>query len=690
MRGPRYDRMLAGTALALVLALGSPAISAPMTEQEIEAAVPVPEPADVAPPSAADLAPPKPATAPAVAAPAAPAPATTATVTPATAAPEAAPALDPAVIKTLTGKDLVKAPIASNLSTADAAVAEKLRDLLATKAERFFGRKNERTAAEVFYRDRGFAPIWIDKGAPSARATQAIAYLRGVDADGLFPEDYPTPEFKPGEPDALAEAELKYTNTILAYARHAEGGRVHFSRVSADIAYLPDYPDPAAVLDGLVGDKTVGASLASYNPTYPGYLALKAKLAEARGASAKPQKEEEVVTIGEGPTIRPGGEDARVPALRKRLKVTGDESNKRYDESLVAAVKEFQKNAGLNADGLVGSGTVRRLNGGEKKVSRSNTVDLIIANMERWRWLQRDLGKNYVMLNIPDFTLKVIGDGKQVWTTKVVTGKPGKMATPMLSETMKFITVNPTWNVPPSIINNEYLPALQQDPGALERIGLKMETNRDGTVRIYQPPGAGNALGRIRFNFPNKFLVYQHDTPDKYYFNHEKRAYSHGCMRVQYPDKYAEVLLGLSQPKEGWTSERITGMYGKGETNINLAHPIWVHITYQTAFVDDAGHLQTREDIYGRDSALLAILKNPNERKNADVPIERREISEKPQVVRLPQQEQTTSFWSFFGGGQSAQPQPQPASARNQRNSRNQPVRTRQAQDGYGLFSRFR
>src|SRR5262245_63461832 len=139
----------------------------------------------------------------------------------------------------------------------------------------------------------------------------------------------------------------------------------------------------------------------------------------------------------------------------------------------------------------------------------------------------------------------------------------------MISAEMKFITVNPTWNVPPSIIQNEYLPALQQDPQAMERIGLKVEQNPDGTVRIYQPPGERNALGRIRFNFPNKFLVYQHDTPDKNLFAHDKRAYSHGCMRVQNPERYAEVLLSISQPDERYTADRIRKMYGSGERTIN-------------------------------------------------------------------------------------------------------------------------
>ena len=198
---------------------------------------------------------------------------------------------------------------------------------------------------------------------------------------------------------------------------------------------------------------------------------------------------------------------------------------------------------------------------------RDRQIDTVLVNMERWRWLPRTLGEPklnnaYVILNIPDYTLKVMQGGKQVWTTKVVTGKPGVHATPLLSETMKFITVNPTWNVPPSIVQNEYLPALQQDPTVLERMGLRLETARDGTVHISQPPGDGNALGRVRFNFPNKFLVYQHDTPDKYLFAKDERAFSHGCMRVQYPDQYAEVLLGITEPQEHYTAARIHSMYG--------------------------------------------------------------------------------------------------------------------------------
>jgi len=164
--------------------------------------------------------------------------------------------------------------------------------------------------------------------------------------------------------------------------------------------------------------------------------------------------------------------------------------------------------------------------------------------------------------------------------------------------------------VPPSIIYNEYLPALQQDPTVLQRMGLKLERGRDGSIHISQPPGEANALGRIRFNFPNKFLVYQHDTPDKNLFAKEERAFSHGCMRVQNPDQYASTLLNIVMPNASYTPEKIRSMYGRSEIDLKFPTPVPVNITYQTAFVDDAGKLQIRRDIYGRDATMIALLKN--------------------------------------------------------------------------------
>ena len=311
-------------------------------------------------------------------------------------------------------------------------------------------------------------------------------------------------------------------------------------------------------------------------------------------------------------------EDPRVPALRQWFSLTAPDGDTNYDKALSDSIAKFQKEQGLSANGQLTPATLDAINGPK----REKTVDIILANMERWRWMPRDLGETYVMVNIPDLHAARRA-GRQARLEDQGRGRPARQADAAAhAPTMKFITVNPTWNVPPSIIQNEYLPALQQDPQALDRIGLKVEQNKDGTIRIYQPPGDRNALGRIRFNFPNKFLVYQHDTPDKYLFAHDKRAYSHGCMRVQNPLKYGEVMLGLALPNEHYTADRLQKMFGGSEVNINFPTGIPDHLTYQTAFVDDAGKLQIRDDVYGRDAKLLSILKG-SERKVADLAIDR-------------------------------------------------------------------
>jgi L,D-transpeptidase YcbB len=212
--------------------------------------------------------------------------------------------------------------------------------------------------------------------------------------------------------------------------------------------------------------------------------------------------------------------------------------------------------------------------------------------------------------------------------------------------------------VPPSIIRNEYLPALARDPGALERIGLRVSNNPDGSLRVYQPPGERNALGRIRFNFPNQFLVYQHDTSDKKLFARDSRAFSHGCMRVENPEKYAEVLLSLSQPAEGYSIARIRSLYGDQERTINLKQPIPVHVTYQTAFVDKQGQLNSRHDVYGLDTATLKLMRN-DERMIADTPIARpQNASSKPVMARAPQRDdreygEWQGQYQYQGGGGS-------------------------------------
>jgi murein L,D-transpeptidase YcbB/YkuD len=515
-RSSRNTRILATTALALVLALpfGSMAIEASKLAAAPIAAAPV-------------------AMAPAAQAPVPVAPSAVVPAVEQPAVATEAPASTPTATEPVGPVD----PLAS-LEPADRAVAEKLRDLLATKGDKLFANKKERAAVEAFYQNRNLAPLWLDKGVANARADAVIARMRAADAEGLEPADYKAPNFAGGA-DALADAELKLTHTVLTYARHLQAGRFPYTRVSRNIELPQAAPEPADILISVANAADAGKALDAYSPQQEPYRKLKAMLAELRskGGAAKGQ------------------------------------------------------------------------------------IDTVVANMERWRWYPRDLGNAHVLVNLPDFTLKVMHNGAQAWTTRIVIGKPS-MPTPLLSETMKYITVNPTWHVPQSIVQNEYLPALAQDPTVLERMGLQVSYN-GGQVQISQPPGEGNALGRLRFNFPNRFSVYHHDTPDKHYFADEVRAYSHGCMRVQDPAKYAEVLLNIARPREHWTAERIKSMFGRAEQDLQLQPvPIWVHLTYQTAFADNAGKLQTRRDVYGLDSRTLAAIKN--ERGTIEPTVERK------------------------------------------------------------------
>jgi murein L,D-transpeptidase YcbB/YkuD len=561
---------------------------------------------------------------------------------------------------------------------ADQAFSDKLRDLISGRnAGRYFSRPNEQKAAEAFYRDRNYAPLWVDSAKQSPRGAAAAQYLQNVDADGLEPTDYPVLAFKAGDLDALAEAELRMTAEVLEYARHASTGRVHYSRVSNDIGFELDAPEPAEILARIAGAADVKVALDAFQPQHPQYKALKAKLAESRGRGG--QTPEETVKIPDGQKFKLGTDDPRVPLIRKRLKIAGDETSMKYDQAVADAVKKFQQGAGLNGDGVAGPATLRAMNGVQK---RERTTDIIIANMDRWRWMPRDLGKNYVMLNIPEYRLRLFKDQKLYWETKVVVGKPTQ-ATPIMAGAMKFITVNPTWNVPPSIIANEYLPAVRQDPSVLERMGLRMEQNRDGTVRIYQPPGDRNALGRIRFNFPNKFLVYQHDTPDKHLFAHDKRAYSHGCMRVENPLLYGEKLLSVVMPNEKYTAEKLRSMYGPAEININFPQPLPVHLTYQTAFVDDSGTLQIRDDIYGRDARHIAIFRS-DERRVADIATPGRPTGTGISQDALRYQTREASpFADWFSSRQ--QPQPQQVDRRG-----NRVVQNRGAEPAFnGFFGRL-
>jgi len=623
-----FDRVLMAVAATfLTVSAGAAFAQTPsasprdtVSELAIDAAVPMPAQLDVAPPTAADIKTDTTASVPDASkatektVESKPSdtlkPADTATAPAAT--PPAPTAAEPAKEQ---AKETTKP--ATTVASTEQPVADKLREMIGAKSSKYFDRKGERAAVEKFYTARDYAPLWTQNGAPTAAANGVIARLKDAGSDGMNASDYPVPDFAAATtPDALAEAEIKLTNSMLDYARQAQSGRMHWSQISGDIAF-PEHPtDPYEVLVNISTARNATIALGSYNPPHKAYQELKKKLAELRGETALP-----VQPIADGSALKfvkptkknPTAavmEDSRVPLLRARLHVENPDDTK-YDAAVAEAVRKYQASNDLKVSGVLDEATVRAIN----SPKRDRQIDTLIVNMERWRWLPRQLGaaaigNAYVMLNIPDFTLKVMHNDQQAWTTRVVVGKVGAHATPLMVETMKYITVNPTWNVPPSIIYNEYLPALQQDPTVLSRMGLKLTRNSDGSIHIAQPPGEANALGRIRFNFPNKFLVYQHDTPDKNLFSRDVRAFSHGCMRVQNPDQYAAVLLNLTMPGDRYTPEKIRSMYGSSEIDLKFPTPIPVNITYQTAWVDDAGKLQQRPDIYGRDAQMLSILRS--------------------------------------------------------------------------------
>ena len=652
MHGRRLEQIVSGTALALVLGLGltAPAAAqgtAAADQSAIEAQVPMPESANLPPPSAADVAPaPETTGSTAIVLPDPPdlppptfkdvaAPAPAATPAPAAPAPAAAAPVTPA-------------PPAAVVN-ADQPIRDALREFIgSSRLARVIEKKSERTAVEAFYASRDYAPMFVSPDGATERGKQTIAHLRNADADGMDPNDYPVPSIQAGSaPAAMADAEMRLVESVLDYARHAQMGRVHYSRVSADIFYEQTAPVPLDVLSKVGASSKVADVLNSYQPPQAAYKALRKKLAEVRG-----RKGDAADAIARGPVLEVATDkrlkqtilmsDERVPALREKLGLPAVRGDNFYDKPLADAVAQYQKEKGLSATGKLTQQTVDALNG--KRHEKDDQI--IIANLERWRWVPRDLGKAHVVLNIPDFSLRVYNNGATIWQTRVVVGKPAT-PTPLLSETMKYITVNPTWNVPPSIVYNEYLPALQQDPTVLKRMGLNLQQRPDGSVHISQPPGEANALGRVRFNFPNKFLVYQHDTPDKHLFAHSKRAYSHGCMRVQDPTKYAEIMTGLGMPGSNYSADRIKSMFGHSEIDLRFTNQIPVHITYQTAFVDDAGHLQIRDDLYGRDARLLAALKE--DRRQAEIPVARAQPNYNRPSVRLPNGVGNDSY----SGGQS-------------------------------------
>jgi murein L,D-transpeptidase YcbB/YkuD len=427
-------------------------------------------------------------------------------------------------------------------------------------------------------------PFWIDGKGLGAAGMQIAAQLGRASDDGLRASDYLLPVFEGSDKDSLAAADIRLSALAVLYARDARGGRIDPRRLSKLITPKLELPSATEVLSELTGAADAGAVLAAYNPRHPGYQHLKAKLAELRAH----RPEAPVARIPAGPALKVGMRDARVPLVRARLGLGASEEPV-YDRSTALALADFQKQAGLRADGVLSDQTVAAL-----AMPRSTRLESdIVAQMERWRWLPSDLGENRIVVNIPEYKMRVMHGDKLAREARVIVGKP-ESATPVFSHKMEYVVVNPSWFVPPSILKKEFLPGLAADPNYGARRGYVVTRAKNGSISVRQPPGERNALGWIKFMFPNDHAVYLHDTPNRSLFGAGRRALSHGCVRVENPFALADEVLGPE-----WTNERLKRLIGSGERTIKLPQPLPIHLVYETIVVNEAGTVTTFDDIYG-------------------------------------------------------------------------------------------
>ncbi len=521
--------------------------------------------------------------------------------------------------------------------------------------ERVAGLKNvdgdtQNAAIRAFYENRNFQPIWITENKLGQSAQKVIEEIARADDFGLEADafDLPNTDARAIGLKTLIADELKLTRAVLTYAIHARGGRIDPRSLSA---YLDRgaYPEaPEKVLAGVSSGDAPDAYLRSLHPQHEEFKRLRAKYLALRDAGKVAQE----LRIPAGPVLRLGGKrHPHVALLRERLKVpapvveietvaaqtdTPSDANaeksdpavlaarqakrqkialQTFDKALDAAVRAFQKKNSLKVDGIVGSGTRKALNGDGVDIRKR-----LLVNMERWRWMPPDLGDTYVWANVPDYRFYYVKNGKIIHTERVVVGKYQNQ-TATFSDEMEEIVFNPRWNVPQSIKDRELRSA-----SALIRQGLRVKkggryidpasvdwsTANMARYHIYQPSGPRNALGKLKFLFPNKHAIYMHDTPSKSLFNRTARAYSHGCVRVRDPQRFAEVILAQDQ---GISRSQIRSRISGGKRNsVFLKKKLPVHITYFTARADgdDPSEIRVLRDIYRHDNRIsLALAGKP-------------------------------------------------------------------------------
>lgn len=485
-----------------------------------------------------------------------------------------------------------------------------------------------------FYKERDFRPAWFDQTGISTQADALIARIRRVSEDGLRPDDYHIARIEEllslvrdseslvSGYELFVDLDILLTDAFFACASNLLSGRV-----SPEITYIiwngsTREADPVHLLNTAIGSFDVESTLDSMNPPHEGYRLLRTALARYR----------EIIAGGgwpsvpAGPALKRGDRDDRVPSIREHLLRTGDlELNDPadptvFDKEFEQAVRRYQKRHGILEDGVIGPVTTARLN-----IPAEDLAVKIILNMERWRWLPEDFGEEYIMVNIADFTLRAYRDRVVERAMRVIVGTNYRR-TPIFSSVITSVILNPAWYVPAKIAVEDIIPQILRNPRYLtdRNIHVLESWRHDApeinpatvnweTYRVYnlpyllkQDPGPLNPLGRIKFMIPNKFDVYLHDTPQKELFENIQRGFSSGCIRIE---KAVDLAAFLLRDEPDWSRKQIEESITSGKRReIKLKKQVPVHLLYWTAWVDDNGQVNFREDIYERDTILSAAL----------------------------------------------------------------------------------
>jgi L,D-transpeptidase YcbB len=491
-------------------------------------------------------------------------------------------------------------------------------------------------AVLAHYRATRFKPLWIENGRLSEKGQKVLTLLSNAAAEGLDANRYlPSALSDFGGADAqvagsaLAQAELDIGLTVAAvtYAQHLSGGAFEPERLSGYHDLKSQRVSPDVALKVLAYSPFPTEYLTALAPQHAAYRALKDELARADGATTATPVAAAAPAFPAGKTIKLGQSDPRILLLREMLAKDGlmppvevTDKNRRklafLDKALVKVLKKYQTERGLKATGQLDEPTVAVLGGTPAAVVlAAANRELLAINMERLRWLPHDLGQRHVLVNQASYTVDVYDNDKIVWESKVIVGKPLNQ-TVVFSDTFESVVFNPSWGVPQSIILKEYLPKLRSDPRYLDKKGfhvvnLKGKKVKSSTINwnavgsgnvpgVMQPPGSENALGEVKFLFPNKHAIYMHDTPNRDLFEKDIRNFSHGCVRVENPRKFAEVLLGLT------TADVDNRIDSGNSSTMKVSDKIQVHLSYFTAWPDNSGKINYFGDAYQRDKTLLA------------------------------------------------------------------------------------